>query len=153
MSTSIRCCKVLILAAVLHFSQAAREHEHSQAVGRSVAPQTLQQVDQPISAQDELLSRAGHRGSPLPGALYAYLSNVLQAWRTFCSANDCSQSAAPPVTAYLISLPEDSAKRQHLEQTLDEVSGLGLSVEVISAIPSDQVALCLFTSDFLQAQS
>ena len=140
MSTSIRCCKVFIFTAVLHFSQAAREHERSQTVGRSIAPQTLQQVDQPVSAQDELLSRAG--GSPLSGALYAYLSNVLQAWRTFCSANDCSQSAAPPVTAYLISLPEDSAKRQHLEQTLDGVSGLGLSVEVISAIPSDQVALC-----------
>ena len=67
---------------------------------------------------------------------------LLQAWTAFCSASgpECSHSVPPPQTAYIISLPEDSAKRKHLER---RVQGLGLSTEVINAIPSDQVLLVL----------
>ena len=65
---------------------------------------------------------------------------LLQAWKAFCSASasNCSHSVTPPQTAYIISLPEDSAKCKHLERS---VKGLGLSIEVVDAIRSDQVLL------------
>ena len=64
---------------------------------------------------------------------------LIQVWGSFCSrSNKCAAKAAPPERAYVISLPQDLAKRKHMEQSL---SGLGLSVETVDAIPSDQVQL------------
>ena len=64
---------------------------------------------------------------------------LIQVWGTFCSRNsNCAVKAAPPERAYVISLPQDSAKRMHMEQSLNR---MGLYVETIDAIPSDQVQL------------
>ena len=67
------------------------------------------------------------------------LTLLIQAWGLFCSRDkSCAVKAAPPQKAYVISLPQDSAKRKHMAQSLN---GLGLSVDIIDAIQSDQVQL------------
>ncbi len=71
--------------------------------------------------------------------LVLHVRVLTKVWSAFCGQdNSCTKKAAPPETAYMISLPQDWAKRKHMEQSLKE---LGLSVDVIGAIQSDQVQL------------
>lgn len=60
-----------------------------------------------------------------------------QAWESFCRRKqECGRHPQPPTKAYLISLPEDTPKREYSLQLL---RALGLDVEVINGIKSVQV--------------
>ena len=71
----------------------------------------------------------------------------MQAWEEHCRRKgECGKHPQVPNRAYLINLPEDTAKLEYSQKLLGE---LGFDVEIIKGVKSVQVrVLSLAASDF-----
>lgn len=76
----------------------------------------------------------------------------MQAWQQWCGDTDhlCKHHAGVPEKAYVISLPEDSGKREFLIPQLD---ALGMDVEVVDGMLGNQVNLELCHSSLLAGRN
>ena len=69
---------------------------------------------------------------------HGVISPIVQAWRQWCSLKEhkCMHQVSIPQKAYVISLPTDSEKREHV---LPPIQALGLEPEIVDGIMENQV--------------